>query len=347
MPDHYPTTTQPRLLLIEDDPDAAALMRETLEDHFGPGCIRHCPTLAQSLAVDLYQIDLVLSDMNLPDGCGLDVLGKFLEQRPDLPLVFVTGEGILDNAILAIRRGAYDYVVKAGEYLFTLPVIVEKNLELWRIKRENQSLADQLEQMLDQVRVKNHQLEEMVTKLETMAATDPLTGLANRRAFAQAMDRRFADAVRQGHDLACVMIDLDGFKQLNDTLGHPTGDRVLQTAARVLQANCRRSDVAGRFGGDEFVLVLPQIDEEAACQVVRRIGEEFETATSTELAQAGFDGRLSMSMGLSMLEPHRVTSPEQLIAQADHALYCAKSAGKTRLVVHRPANADVAESRVA
>lgn len=342
-----PDPKQPRLLLIEDDPDAACLVRETLEDHFGPGCVQHCATLAQSLSIDLHRIDLVLSDMNLPDGCGLDVLGKFLQQRPDLPLVFVTGEGILDNAILAIRRGAYDYVVKAGEYLFTLPVIVEKNLELWRIKRENENLADQLEEMLDQVRVKNQQLEEMVTKLETMAATDPLTGLANRRSFGQAMDRRFADAVRQGHDLACVMIDLDGFKQLNDSLGHPTGDRVLQIAARVLQANCRRSDVAGRYGGDEFVLILPQIDEAAASQVVRRIGEEFETATAMELERAGFEGRLSMSMGLSMLEPQRVTSPDQLIAQADHALYCAKSAGKTQMVVHRAAGAPVPEHSAA
>ncbi len=331
------TDRVPRLLLVEDDLDTACLVRETIADHFGADCVQHCSTLAQTVSVDLDEIDLVLSDMNLPDGCGLDLLGKLLEQRADLPVVFVTGEGILDNAITAIRRGAYDYVVKAGDYLFTLPVIVEKNLELWRIKRENQTLAERLEEMLGQVRIKNQQLEEMVTRLETMAATDPLTGLANRRAFGQAMDRRFADAVRHGHDLACIMIDLDGFKQLNDALGHPAGDRILQVAARVLLANCRRSDVAGRFGGDEFVLILPQISGEAAEQVARRISEEFETATLAEVGQGRYDGRLSMSMGLAMLSPQRVTAPEQLIAQADHALYCAKSAGKTQLVVHRPA----------
>ncbi len=326
--------TPPRILLIEDDPDTACLLRETIVDHFGADCVDHRSTVSQGLAVELDHYDLVLSDMNLPDGTGLELVEKLLDRRNDLPVVFVTGEGILENAIKAIRLGAYDYVVKAGDYLFALPVVIEKNLEIHRMRLENIELQLQLERTLEQVKVKNEQLEEAVHKLETMAATDPLTGLANRRAFGQALDRRFADSVRQGHDLACIMVDLDGFKRLNDTLGHQKGDQMLQLASKVLQANCRRSDVAGRFGGDEFVLLLPQSDEPSARQVAQRVAEQFTAAAEADLAASDQALRLTMSMGLATRVSSRASSAEQLVAHADHALYSAKAAGKTRLMVY-------------
>lgn len=326
----------PRLLLVEDDVDSACLIGGALRDQFGPHCVRHCRRIDEALAGDTDHVDLVLSDMNLPDGSGLDLLGKLLERRPDLPVVLVTGEGILENAIAAIRRGAYDYVVKAGDYLFAIPLVVEKNLALHRIKQENLRLQAELGATLEQVRVKNSQLQEMVHKLEITAATDPLTGLANRRAFQAAFDRCFADAQRQGKDLACVMIDLDGFKQLNDTLGHRRGDEVLQGAAKVLGANCRRSDIAGRFGGDEFILLLPGTNEQTAAAVAERVSAEFTAMSDAALTADGFTGGVTMSMGLATIKGSRAAHPEQLIEHADHALYCAKQAGKTRLSIFRP-----------
>jgi diguanylate cyclase (GGDEF)-like protein len=327
----------PRLLLVEDDPDAACLMQETLHDHFGADCTRHCSTVTQALLVDLTTIDLVLSDMNLPDGTGMELLEQQLQQRPDLPVVLVTAENVMENAITAIKHGAYDYVVKAGDYLFALPIVVEKNLALWHTKQENQRLGAELQRTLDQVQVKNQQLEQAITKLELMAATDPLTCLANRRCFGQTLESRFADALRHDHDIVCLMIDLDGFKQLNDSLGHQQGDRMLQLAARVLNANCRRSDVAGRFGGDEFIVVLPQTDENTASQVAMRIRDDFHGAAEAELSSKTFTGKLTMSMGLATMVGSKAATPEQLIGRADHALYRAKQAGKTRLMVYKPA----------
>ena len=317
---------QPHLLLIEDDPDTADLMVETLEDHFGRDCTEVVGTCEAARAADLDKFDLVLSDMNLPDGAGIDLLGPFLQRREDLPIVFVTAEGVLDRAIECIRRGAFDYVVKAGDYLFAIPVIVEKNLALAAVKEQNRRLQQELRVTLDELQTKNEQLAHA-------ASTDPLTGLANRRAMAEALDSRFAEAQRKGHDLAIMMIDLDGFKGLNDTLGHPMGDRMLERCAKVLRANCRQMDVPGRFGGDEFVVVLPQTTPGAAKDVAMRIHDQFEHAAALEFGQLGYDGKLSMSIGLSTLSEGRAPTPEDLLQQADGALYRAKAQGKSQACV--------------
>jgi len=326
----------PRLLLIEDDPDTAELMRECIEDHFGAGVVRHVTALAPARAYDLDQIDLVICDMNLPDGLGLELLPEMLRKRPGLPVVFVTAEGILENAIRAVQQGAYDYVVKAGDYLFSLPVIIEKNLALYRIKCQNA-------QLLEEVRIKNQQLQGMVDQLAAIAATDPLTGLANRRSFNEALERQLAEANRRGDDLALMLMDLDGFKQLNDTLGHPQGDAMLMLAAKVLMANCRASDVAGRFGGDEFVLLLCHTDFEEAMTVGRRVTEQFADDAAATLAGAEFTGRVTMSLGLTTLRRGGATGVEQLISQADHAMYAAKAQPRTQVIAYPDQSAVPAE----
>lgn len=329
-----PDTAPLRLLLVEDDADTASLITETLCDQFGAGCVTHVSSIGAIADIDLTNVDLILSDMNLPDGSGLDVLATILARRPDAPVIIVTGEGIIENAILAIRRGAYDYIVKAGDYLFALPVMVEKNLAIWRTKRENLHLQGQLTRTLEEVRVKNQQLQDAVERLETMAATDPLTGLANRRAFGSAMQRCLAEARRHRTDLSLIMIDLDGFKTLNDTLGHQRGDELLTRVARVLEANLRRSDIAGRFGGDEFVLLLPQADESTSRMVATRIADEFRLVVAALFKDTPVAGRVSMSMGLTCLHAEYPADAEQLIAQADHALYRAKQTGRNRLMTY-------------
>ena len=326
----------PRILLIEDDTDTALLMQESLEDYFGEQCVKVCGDVAGARDADLSKINLVLTDMNLPDGTGLEILEYFLAIKEDLPVILVTAEGVLENAVKAVRLGAYDYITKSNDFLFALPMVVEKNMELWRAKSENIQLRHQLEFTLNELRLKNSQLEQTVEKLENIAATDPLTGLANRRAFGQALKRYFAHAMRSGEDLACVMIDLDGFKGLNDTLGHPTGDRLLQLTSRVLQQFVRVSDVAGRFGGDEFVLLLPNTDQFTAHQVAQRIKNTFDEAVTRILEVDQHDVQLSMSLGLTTLKKCGAKMPQQLIGYADQALYTAKKAGKMRIVIFDP-----------
>ena len=329
-----PHPTSPRLLLVEDDTDTASLMAETLEDHFGSGCVHTCASVADAKAIDPNDYDMVLTDMYLPDGSGLELLNYFLKQKPHMPIVLVTADGVLESAMMAIRRGAYDYIVKAGDYLFAIPLIVEKNLAIWRTKQENRRLEVELTKTLEEVRVKNQQLEEAVLKLKTMAATDPLTGLSNRRSFGQALVRRFAEAQRYATDLACVMIDVDHFKLVNDALGHQAGDDLLQIVAGILEVQSRRSDIAGRFGGDEFVLLLPKTNIEIAKQVGSRISEEFAVKVRSRFSQWAEIDRISLSMGVATLCHSHPDNPDQLVVCADVALYRAKQAGKGRLAIY-------------
>jgi two-component system cell cycle response regulator len=313
-----------KLLIIEDDADQRELIRETLEDHFGRGTVTAVATREAALQQSVESFDLILCDYNLPDATGMEIL-QDIRRRCVTPVIMVTGENVGQMAVDAIRKGATDYVVKLGDYLFTIPLVVEKNLTVAKVMRENETLRFELEQALLEVRDKNVQLEESLKRVEEMAATDPLTGLYNRRHFGRVLDQLFAEAQRYNTDLACVMIDLDGYKQLNDTFGHQIGDQLLVLAGKVISANMRRMDVAARYGGDEFVLLLPHASAEDASQVVQRIRAEFKQASAAVLnRQLG----VTMSIGVGSIGQNRPPTADQLVATADSALYRAKSAGR-------------------
>jgi two-component system cell cycle response regulator len=246
----------------------------------------------------------------------------------ETPFIMVTGENVGTIAAEAIRKGATDYVVKSGDYLGTIPLIIEKSLNLARVKRENEHLRQELEVALSEVRYKNAQLEESLARMEQMAATDPLTGLYNRRHFSRVLEQLFSEARRMGSDLSCVMIDMDGFKQLNDGHGHQIGDQLLVVAGKVISANMRRMDVAARYGGDEFVLLLPHASAPDAVQVGERVRQEFVTSS---LKILGKPLNVTMSIGVASLRVNQPTGAEQLVGLADAALYHAKQGGRDRI----------------
>jgi diguanylate cyclase (GGDEF)-like protein len=315
-----------RLLIIEDDADQLELMRETLEDHFGRDTVTGAGSARAAYLLDLAAFDLILCDYNLPDASGMQVLEE-IARRCATPVLMVTGENVGAIAAEAIRRGACDYVVKFGEYLFTIPLVVEKNLMLAKIKQENETLRSELEAAMQTLRERNEQLQESLRRVEEMAATDPLTGLYNRRHFGHLLEQLFAETQRYEKDLSCVMIDLDDYKSFNDTFGHQMGDQLLQLAGKVITANMRRMDVAARYGGDEFVLLLPHASDGEAAGVAQRIREEFKAASAAMLKRTK---GVTMSAGVASLQMHPQPHADQLVALADGALYKAKEEGRDR-----------------
>jgi two-component system, cell cycle response regulator len=323
---------QLKILIVEDDTDQRELIRETLEDHFGRGTVVAVESRAAASVQDPASFDLILTDYNLADGCGMDLLGD-IRAKCNTPVIMVTGENVGQIAVEAIRRGATDYVVKLGDYLFTIPLVVEKNLTMAKVKRENERLREQVEKAMLELQFKNGQLQESLQRMEQMAATDPLTGLYNRRHFTRVLDQLFAEAQRFDTELSCAMIDLDGYKQLNDTHGHQLGDQLLVAAGKVITSNLRKMDIAARYGGDEFVLLLPRAQTGEAAGVVQRIREEYFTASAAILKRA--EG-VRMSVGIGSVRCSVSASAEQLIASADKALYQAKGAGRDRIAIAEP-----------
>lgn len=339
---------QIKLLIIEDDDDQRELIRETLEDHFGAGTVVGVASRQEALLQNLNSFDLILSDYNLPDGTGMDLLAD-VQERSSTPVILVTGENVGQTAAEAIRRGAMDYVVKVGDYLFTIPLVVQKNLIVAKVKRENELLRLELEKTLDALKEKNVQLEQSLQRVEEVAATDPLTGLYNRRHFGRVFEQLFAEAQRYGKDLSCVMIDLDAYKQLNDRHGHQLGDQVLIVVGKAITNNLRKMDVAARYGGDEFILLLPHASASEAAGVAARIGEEYRNTAGMLLQRTVPDEShppLTMSIGIAALLQEPAVLPingEQLIARADASLYQAKKGGRNQISFYgRPAIAGAA-----
>jgi diguanylate cyclase (GGDEF)-like protein len=333
----------PAVLVVDDDVDQRELVKETLGLHFpaSAGKIVAVGSATECLAQDLGRFDIILLDYNLPDMTGLELL-KHVVSRCHAPVLFVTGESVAATAAQAIQLGAQDYIVKVGNYLLTLPVMVEKNLVLHQLKLENLQLHQELTQRMEQIRVTNNQLQESLHMLQTIAGTDPLTALSNRRSFAEALERYFSEARRYDYDLACAMCDLDHYKQLNDTLGHQSGDKVLVATADAIRANLRASDMAARYGGDEFVLLLPHTSMEMAINVVERIRQQLVMATSNCNCTGRGSCKVTMSIGLASLRSDHPASADALVAMADRALYAAKDRGKDRIITYEELAAQTA-----
>lgn len=209
---------------------------------------------------------------------------------------------------------------------------VTRRDEIGRLAVAFNSMADQHQRTHERIVQLNADLEARVAKrthqLRELAARDPLTGLYNRRHFKEVLDRSFSQARRYDSELACIMIDLDEFKGVNDRFGHQAGDELLMLAASTITSQLRSADVVSRFGGDEFIILLPQTDLDRARVLARRIVEQF----TSNLAHAHPDVQVTMSVGLTSLCAQGAVDAESFILAADRAMYEAKAAGRNVVV---------------
>jgi diguanylate cyclase (GGDEF)-like protein len=296
----------------------------------GDVCCQVLESLGQLYGFDLRRAELVICATDLPDGSGLEALDYLRSRTPHVPVILVGAPDDAAMAVEAIQAGAMDFVTSTGHDLPTLPLVVEKCLAQQRVKQENERLQADLSSSLTELAVKNRQLQAVVRQLEAMARTDDLTGLCNRRSLNEMLERSWENAVSEGRPLAFMMIDVDNFKSVNDCSGHLYGDELLRRIGRLIESNCRQVDVAARYGGDEFCVLMPECEAAVAVRVAQRILLAYE---QVHPARRPGEPRTGMSIGVAHIDLSRPRDTEALIHHADEALYAAKAAGKHRVMV--------------
>ncbi|MBB1487155.1 sensor domain-containing diguanylate cyclase [Oceanospirillum sediminis] len=181
-----------------------------------------------------------------------------------------------------------------------------------------------------EVRRRTHEVEQLNEQLMLQASTDALTGLYNRRFLTQRFEEEFERAKRKDIPLSMVILDLDHFKQINDTYGHSTGDQVLKQVGSYLKSMSRKYDVAARYGGEEFCVLLPGCDQQTALNFAERLCTGFRKTIAIEEGNT----RQAVTCSVGVCEKHYATSADQLLSLADAALYAAKQQGRDRVVVY-------------
>ncbi len=251
--------------------------------------------------------DLILLDLWMPKFSGLEVFQVAQDIDPELQAIVLTGSATLETAVEALRCGVYDYLTKPLDSLAELELAIRRALDHRRLLQENARLF---------------------AEVQRLAITDPLTGLFNRRKLDEMLMIEVERALRYDRPLSLIMLDLDGMKSLNDRFGHPAGDEALRIVADKIRKQIRSVDLPTRYGGDEFVVLLPEANLEAARNVGKRICAKV-TSTS-------FHGEyLSVSAGVAQWSPE-FEKASQFLKVADQAMYQAKRAGGKRLFVLSP-----------
>ncbi len=177
-------------------------------------------------------------------------------------------------------------------------------------------------------------------QLVELATIDDLTRLYNRRYFFERFNQEVERAKRYRRPLSCIILDIDHFKNVNDTFGHLAGDQVLRDLGQILRKNCRQSDLAGRYGGEELIILLPETESSGARIIADRIREMIEEHQT--VGHRGESIRVTVSLGvasLSALELAGLDKNDRIIQYADDALLLAKKGGRNRVKLHRPAPA--------
>ncbi|NVN91329.1 MAG: diguanylate cyclase [Desulfuromonadales bacterium] len=290
-------------ILIVDDQEANVLLLEKMLR--GAGYTSITSTMDPRAVCTLHHenhYDLILLDLQMPGMDGFQVMESLKEIETDgyLPVLAVTAQPA--HKLRALQGGAKDFVSKP----FSLPEVLVR-----------------VHNMLE-VRLLHEAARNYGKMLETLALNDPLTGLANRRLLADRMSMSLVHARRNKSAMAVVFLDLDGFKQINDTLGHGAGDILLKMVAERLVASVREEDTVARVGGDEFILALWHVrDSDYATSAALRAIEVVSLPYEIE----GKTVSITISAGVSIYPDHGEDA-DTLMKSADLALYEAKAAGK-------------------
>jgi len=314
-----------KVLLVEDDREFADILRIRLGKEKNPRLEITClPTLRQALeALTGKDWDLILLDLMLPDSSGIQTFTTLYSQARHTPVVIMSGLDNDDLAIDAVRKGAEDYLVKGEINSRLLLRVIHHAMDRHRIREKLASVTERLR--------------ESNLRLETMSLLDPLTELYNRRGLQQALKWELQILFREGGKLMVLFLDIDDFKKINDSLGHPVGDVLLREIAQKIRDSVRSSDHVARIGGDEFILLLPKTPFGEGLHLAERLRSVISNTTLVISEKESL--RITASFGLTKVPAH-TASVDDLLAISDPFLRQSKREGKNRVSYPPPPEAE-------
>lgn len=323
----------PKLLIIDDSPEDQELYIRLLKKY--DDCILQMFTADTGEdGLEMYFREkpaCILLDYNLPDMNGLEVLQALSKHvlTNKVAVIMLTGEGDESIAVEAMKSGALDYLIKGKVNSNSLRQSIFYSMEKARMKHEIERQRIELEQRNEELDKLVVQLQAAKEELYTQATKDALTGINNRRQIIKRLEEEFSSSRRYNYPLSISMIDLDRFKQINDTYGHLTGDIVLVRFSKLMVKELRSEDIVGRLGGDEFMVISPHTHAKDTAIGLERIRKKF-----SEILFKSDKGAFNTAatFGVSQLNPDYETI-DDFIESADKALYKAKEQGRNKLVI--------------
>lgn len=343
------------ILYIEDDPQSKILVRKLLTSA-GYAVLEAGDGISAIKIVQETIPNLILMDIHIPEMDGYETTTKLksLQGLKDIPIIAVTASAMKGDRERALAAGCDGYIRKPiNPYTFVQQVdefikgkkekIPSADQEAVYLKEYSKKLVSHLEQKIEELTRLNTELERKVEertlelknankRLEELAVTDDLTKLANRRSFENQFEIEFQRSKRFGHPLSLLIFDIDKFKKINDVYGHPYGDKALCKFTEIFKQNVREVDFVYRYGGEEFILLLPM----ANLKISGKIGERIRNAIANcELdAPSGSmeSVKLSVSAGCVTYDSANIETKEELFEKADKALYEAKKAGGNKVI---------------
>lgn len=308
-----------KVLIVEDDDNTSKALGKFLNKRgYGIDTARTGREAIKKVQSQFFNI--VLLDIKLLDMEGTELLAPFKAKYPELEVIMITGHASLETAVRALNGGASAYITKPfrmDELLTKIKDVLEKQNQTLEIRRRLKAL----EQKID-----DHKKAE--EKLLYMASHDALTHLPNRALFKARLALEIARALRNQHKLAVMLLDLDYFKNVNDSIEHSVGDRILQLVGRRLKDLLRRSDFIARMGGDEFLVLIPEIAHEEEVTVITR---KMLEAIRKPFVFSGHNLTITASIGIAIFSDDG-KDPETLVRNADRAMYRAKRRGRNNYV---------------
>lgn len=259
--------------------------------------------------------DLILLDIMMPEMDGFETCRKIRQSKKnlDIPIIFLTAKADIDSIVTGFDLGAVDYIRKPFNFL-ELVARVKTHVELKKSREE--------------IRRKNLKLKEAYNQLKIVAKTDPLTGLINRREIMERIEHEMARYERSNISFTLIIGDIDYFKKVNDTYGHECGDKVLASFSKIFKNNTRKQDSISRWGGEEFLLLLPDTNQDQGYLLAEKLRTIIER---TGFYKDSVKIQLTITFGVSTIRAGQTVN--ELISEADEALYEGKRRGRNCVVV--------------